>query len=139
MSNHIRVLNAVVVVPTPEGYYLDLWPDDTHPQLERWRFTDVNQLSQFSLETRRIALLATHYEELTIEASAVLQGDLFRSLNGGTVEHITEVKWEHILHDGIRRSADPYFVKVLQFAFYGSTALVQIKANSQVNVLRRIQ
>lgn len=139
MSNHIKGIQTVTVVPTPEGYYLDLWPNEQYPQLERWRFGSVDQLSQFSMETRRIALLATHYEELTIEAKDVLQGDLFKSLNGGTVEQITEVEWEDILHDGVRRSADPHSVEVLQFAFYGSTALIQIKSNSLVNVLRRIQ
>ena len=138
-SDLVQTITSSALVPTPDGYYLDIWVDLKEPgdgqKLIRFKFEDVSQMTDHSKEARRIALLATHFEELSIGAEDVQQDDLVPSLGGGTVYSIdSELRYddEDTQTDGVKK-------RWMLFTFAGTVSVLSMPAEDRITILRKIQ
>jgi hypothetical protein len=123
-----KKIKSVDLVATPAGYYLDILPEDG--PLERFMFRGVSQITVFSTDARRIALLSTGFEERTLAARDVREDDLVPSIGGGRVYSIDgESK-----HDDL--SEDP--VPTKHFTFAGTAAVLSIPEADGISVVRKI-
>lgn len=148
----IKAITSSAIVPTPDGYYLDLWTDlqeeGDGQRLDRYRFQSVSQMTDHSREARRIALLATGYEELSLNAEDVQEDDMLPFLNGGSIYSIDSEKrfsastvLEAVVADGdnLADLRDGAKTRYMIFTFSGSAAEVSMPADNKLTVLRKIQ
>lgn len=144
MSNKVPTISSSVLTAAPGGYYLDVWVASDAAQdqangsqrMERFRFDSVGQMTDHSTESRRIALLAAGFEEHTLEADDVKEGDLIPSIVGGRVDSVdNEKKYKDI----VQESDLDEMVKWKHFSFAGSEAILSIPASEKLTVLRKVQ
>lgn len=139
-KNDIPVMTSVTLTPLPGGYYLDAWLDGADPAaggetMKRFRFDSVQQMVDFSKESRRVALLSVGYEELPVTAGDVREDDLLPMMNGGAVDSVdVEKKYAEI----VPTSELDELVEYRHFTFNNSSASVSMKADERLVVLRKI-
>lgn len=120
---------SVDVIPTADGGYLDVMTDHG---LERFHFTNVSQLTTFSQDARRVALIATGYEELTVESDQVRPDDLVPSIGGGRVySRDVETKAADDPAEDPRR--------IVHLTFSGTEAVLSIPERDGLNIVRSVR
>jgi hypothetical protein len=130
----IPVLNSVTLTPHPDGYFLDTWMEGR--EMERFQFSDVQQVVDFAVEARRVALLSVGYDELLVTAGDVQVDDRLPLMNGGSVDSVDiEKKYAEI----VPTSELDELVEYRHFTFKNSTANLSMKSDDRLTVLRRIQ
>jgi len=122
-------IKMVDLVVAPGGFYLDVLPEDG--PLQRFKFTNVSQITTFSSDARRIALLATGFEEHTLEAGDVRTDDLIPSIGGGRVysRDIETVPADDPGEDPTRK---------VHLTFSGTEAVLTVPEKDGLSVVRKI-
>lgn len=132
-KNTVPVLNSVTLTPHPDGYFLDAWTEGR--EMERFQFSDVQQVVDFSVETRRVALLSVGYEDLKVTAADVQEEDQLPMVDMLIVDSVDiEKKFAEIEPDPLNE-----LVEYRHFSFKNSSATLSMKADDRLTVLRRVQ
>jgi hypothetical protein len=127
-------IKSVDLVPAPGGYFLDIVPEGE--PLQRFKFHSVAQITAFSTDARRIALMAAGLEEHNLLASEVQEGDLVPSIGGGRVDSIDiEQKYKDIVSES---ELDETITRV-HFSFQGTEAILSVPSEDGVSVVRKIK
>lgn len=123
-------IKSVDLVPAPGGYFLDILPEGG--PLQRFKFHGVSQITAFSSDARRIALMATGYEEHNLKAEDVRQDDLIPSIGGGRVysRDVEKVEPDEVGDDPTR---------TIHLTFAGTEAVLSVPPEDGISVLRKIQ
>jgi hypothetical protein len=120
----MSLIQKVQVVPLPDGYLLEVTVQEDEGDAEyNFFFADAQQMANFSVDARRVALLSTSHEEVKVLPEAIQKDDYFLDI-GLKVESVNpwnvgEESTYHIKSDG-----------------QGSVVL---ESGREVSVLRRIQ
>lgn len=122
-------IKTVDLVPAPGGYYLDVLPEGG--PLQRFKFTNESQITTFSSDARRIALMACGLEERTVAAGGVRIDDLIPGIGGGRV-YSRDV--EKISAEEIGEEPD----QKVHLTFSGTEAVLSIPKSDGVSVVRKI-
>lgn len=127
-------IKTVDLVPAPGGYYLDVLPE--RGPLRRFVFTNESQITAFSSDARRIALMACGLEEKTLAAGDVEIDDLIPGIGGGRVYSRDVEKIATPEVDLEELGGDP--VTKIHLTFSGTEAVLSIPEGDGISVVRKI-
>jgi hypothetical protein len=127
-------IKTVDLVPAPGGYYLDVLPEGG--PLQRFKFTNESQITTFSSDARRIALMACGLEEKTLAAGDVQIDDLIPGIGGGRVysRDVEKVTPEEV--DLEELGGEP--THKIHLTFSGTEAVLSMPKSDGVSVVRKI-
>lgn len=122
-------IKTVDLVPAPGGYYLDVLPEGG--PLQRFKFTNESQITTFSSDARRIALMACGLEEKTLAAGDVQIDDLIAGIGGGRVysRDVEKIAPEELGDETINK---------VHLTFSGTEAVLSMPKSDGVSVVRKI-
>lgn len=125
----VAKIKSVDVIPTADGGYLDIMTDRG---LQRFSFTNVSQLTTFSTDAKRIALLACGFEEYTLQAGEVKADDLLPSIGGGRV-YSRDIETKPADNEG----EDPQ--RIVHLTFAGTEGILSMPERDGINVVRKVR
>ncbi len=132
MPDPMKIL-TVDLVPAPGGYYLDVLTKDG---LQRFQFINESQITTFSSDARRIALMACGLEEKTLAAGDVKIDDLIPGVGGGRVysRDVEKIAPEGVTVDDLGEEA----TQKIHLTFSGTEAVLTIPWGDGLSVVRKI-